>query len=49
MIGFSLALMTLVTFVYVMFNNLYNPFYDLADAYQGLEFIFEPIATFCMT
>ncbi|MEH8030968.1 TRAP transporter small permease [Gallibacterium anatis] len=49
MIGFSLALMTLVTFVYVMFNNLYNPFYDLADAYPSLEFIFEPIATFCMT
>lgn len=49
MIAFSLALMTLVTFVYVMFNNLYTPFYDLADAYPSLESIFVPIATFCMT
>ncbi|OBX10565.1 C4-dicarboxylate ABC transporter [Gallibacterium salpingitidis] len=49
MIAFSLALMTLVTFVYVMFNNLYTPFYDLADAYPSLESILVPIATFCMT
>ncbi|WKE66246.1 TRAP transporter small permease [Gallaecimonas kandeliae] len=30
-IAFLLALMTLVTFVYVMLNNLYTPFYDLSD------------------
>ncbi|WP_115719829.1 TRAP transporter small permease [Gallaecimonas mangrovi] len=30
-IAFLLALMTLVTFVYVVLNNLYTPFYDLSD------------------
>ncbi|TNH06549.1 TRAP transporter small permease [Testudinibacter sp. TR-2022] len=49
MITLSLALMTLITFVYVLFNNLYAPFFDLADAYPSLENIFLPIATFCMT
>lgn len=49
MIAFSLALMTLVTFVYVMFNNLYTPFFDLTDAYPSLESICIPIATFSMT
>ncbi|EKE73754.1 TRAP transporter small permease [Gallaecimonas xiamenensis] len=30
-IAFLLAFMTLVTFVYVVLNNLYTPFYDLSD------------------
>ncbi|MGH8353223.1 MAG: TRAP transporter small permease [Pseudomonas sp.] len=30
-IAFLLATMTLVTFVYVVLNNFYTPFYDLAD------------------
>ncbi|ROQ30584.1 TRAP transporter small permease [Gallaecimonas pentaromativorans] len=30
-IAFLLASMTLVTFVYVVLNNLYTPFYDLSD------------------
>lgn len=46
MIAVSLALMTLITFVYVLFNNLYSPFYDLADAYPSLESVFLPIADF---
>ncbi len=31
LIAFLLAAMTLVTFVYVVLNNLYTLFYDLAD------------------
>ncbi|MGR6982187.1 TRAP transporter small permease [Testudinibacter sp. P27/CKL/0425] len=46
MIAVSLALMTIITFVYVLFNNLYSPFYDLADAYPSLESVFLPIADF---
>ncbi|VVM73296.1 C4-dicarboxylate TRAP transporter small permease protein DctQ [Pseudomonas fluorescens] len=34
-IVFLLAAMTLVTFVYVILNNLYSFFYWLADAWQG--------------
>ena len=49
MIALSLTLMTLITFVYVLFNNLYSPFYDLADAYPSLESIFLPIANFSIT
>ncbi|MGR3808828.1 C4-dicarboxylate transporter, DctQ subunit [Pasteurella testudinis DSM 23072] len=49
MIALSLALMTLITFVYVLFNNLYSPFYDLADAYPSLESLFLPIADFSIT
>ncbi|KAE9529465.1 TRAP transporter small permease [Testudinibacter aquarius] len=49
MITLSLALMTLITFVYVLFNNLYSPFYDLADAYPSLESVFLPIANFSIT
>lgn len=49
MIALSLALMTIVTFIYVLFNNLYSPFYDLADAYPSLESLFLPIADFSIT
>ncbi|MBE2896262.1 TRAP transporter small permease [Pasteurellaceae bacterium HPA106] len=49
MIATSLAAMTLVTFSYVMFNNLYTPFYDLADAFPSLENVFLPIGDFCIT
>ncbi|KGQ70738.1 C4-dicarboxylate ABC transporter [Chelonobacter oris] len=49
MIAFSLALMTTITFVYVLFNNIYSPFYDLADAYPSMESLFLPIADFSIT
>ena len=34
-IAFLLAAMTLVTFVYVILNNLYTLFYNLADRWEG--------------
>ncbi|WP_339458551.1 TRAP transporter small permease [Pseudomonas sp. EA_105y_Pfl2_R69] len=34
-IAFLLATMTLVTFVYVILNNLYTLFYNLADRWEG--------------
>lgn len=34
-IAFLLAAMTLVTFVYVVLNNLYSVFYSLADHWEG--------------
>ncbi|MCY1208128.1 C4-dicarboxylate TRAP transporter small permease protein DctQ [compost metagenome] len=34
-IAFLLAAMTLVTFVYVILNNLYTLFYDLADRWEA--------------
>lgn len=45
----SLTLMTVVTFVYVMFNNLYDPFFSLADSFPSMAGVFESIALFCMT
>lgn len=45
----ALSLMTLVTFVYVMFNNLYDPFFSLADSFPSMAPFFEGIALFCMT
>ena len=45
----SLSLMTLVTFIYVVLNNLYQPFLDLADNFESLKSIFEPIGIFIMT
>ena len=40
-IAFLLAAMTLVTFVYVILNNLYTLFYNLADRWEGSsEFFF---------
>lgn len=35
LIAFLLAAMTLVTFVYVVLNNLYTLLYDLADLWEG--------------
>lgn len=34
-IAFLLAAMTLVTFVYVVLNNLYPLFYSIGDAWEG--------------
>lgn len=45
----SLALMTLVTFVYVVLNNAYQPFLMLADNYEFIKPVAEPIALFIMT
>ena len=39
-IAFLLAAMTLVTFVYVVLNNLYTVFYDLADKFEGASDFF---------
>ncbi|NOL49340.1 TRAP transporter small permease [Pelistega europaea] len=49
LIVLSLALMTLVTFIYVVLNNAYQPFLMLADNYESLKPIAEPIALFIMT
>lgn len=52
LIVISLALMTLVTFVYVVLNNLYQPFLilseKLAETSSTLSSIFEGIAFFIM-
>ncbi|GLT13359.1 TRAP transporter small permease [Vibrio algivorus] len=37
LVAFLLAAMTLVTFTYVVLNNLYTPFYDLSDWFYALE------------
>lgn len=37
LVAFLLAAMTLVTFVYVVLNNLYTPFYDLSDWFYERE------------
>jgi len=39
-IAFLLATMTLVTFVYVILNNLYTLFYSLADRWEGSSELF---------
>lgn len=49
LIVLSLALMTLVTFIYVVLNNFYQPFLLLADNYEFIKPIAEPIALFIMT
>ncbi|MFI8746059.1 TRAP transporter small permease [Pseudomonas sp. NPDC077186] len=38
-IAFLLAAMTLITFVYVILNNLYTVFYWLGDSFGGNEFL----------
>jgi len=45
-IAFLLAAMTLVTFVYVILNNLYTVFYDLADRFPGAEDFFFAVGDF---
>ncbi|MGE6791239.1 TRAP transporter small permease, partial [Pseudomonas guineae] len=39
-IAFLLVTMTLVTFVYVILNNLYTLFYNLADRWEGSSELF---------
>ncbi len=45
-IAFLLAAMTLVTFTYVILNNLYTVFYDLGDRFEGASDFFYAIADF---
>ncbi|MBA1279036.1 MULTISPECIES: TRAP transporter small permease [Pseudomonadaceae] len=45
-IAFLLAAMTLVTFVYVVLNNLYTIFYSLADSFPAAEDFFFAIGDF---
>jgi len=45
-IAFLLAAMTLVTFVYVVLNNLYTVFYSLADTFPAAEDFFFAIGDF---
>lgn len=47
-ISILLMVMTLVTFAYVMFNNLYNVFFDLAEAIPFLAGFAETIGEFIM-
>ena len=42
-IAFLLAAMTLVTFVYVMFNNIYTFFYTLSDKWVVSSAFFSSI------
>ncbi len=39
LVAFLLAAMTLVTFVYVVLNNLYTPFYDLSDWFYDKQWL----------
>jgi C4-dicarboxylate transporter DctQ subunit len=48
-IAFLLAAMTLVTFVYVVLNNLYTVFYSLADSYPEAEDFFFAIGDFVIS
>ncbi len=45
-IAFLLAAMTLVTFVYVVLNNLYTVFYSLAESFPAAEDFFFAIGDF---
>ncbi|MCF7200521.1 TRAP transporter small permease [Pseudomonas oligotrophica] len=45
-IAFLLAAMTLVTFVYVILNNLYTVFYSLAERFPAAEDFFYAIGDF---
>jgi C4-dicarboxylate transporter DctQ subunit len=45
-IAFLLAAMTLVTFVYVVLNNLYTVFYSLADTFPAAEEFFFSVGDF---
>jgi len=48
MIAFLLAAMTLVTFVYVILNNFYTPFFDLGDRFETGRETFYAIGDFIM-
>ncbi|MBD1574066.1 TRAP transporter small permease [Vibrio sp. S17_S38] len=39
LVAFLLGAMTLVTFVYVVLNNLYTPFYDLSDWFADQQYL----------
>ncbi|MGY8820843.1 MAG: TRAP transporter small permease [Pseudomonadales bacterium] len=45
-IAFLLAAMTLVTFVYVILNNLYTLFYSLGDRFSSVENLFFVLGDF---
>ena len=45
-IAFLLAAMTLVTFVYVILNNLYTLFYSLGDSFPATEVFFIALGDF---
>jgi len=45
-IAFLLAAMTLVTFVYVILNNLYTLFYSLGDSFPAIEGFFFALGDF---
>ena len=47
-IAILLMVMTLVTFFYVVFNNLYNVFFELADKFPATAAVAEPIGEFIM-
>ncbi|WXL25500.1 TRAP transporter small permease [Ectopseudomonas mendocina] len=47
-IAFLLAAMTLVTFVYVILNNLYTLFYNLADRWESTSDFFLNIGDFIL-
>ncbi|WP_032091934.1 TRAP transporter small permease [Necropsobacter rosorum] len=47
-IAILLMVMTLVTFFYVIFNNLYNVFFDLADRFPLTASFAEPIGEWIM-
>ncbi|MFC3607207.1 TRAP transporter small permease [Stutzerimonas tarimensis] len=48
-IAFLLATMTLVTFVYVVLNNLYTVFYSLAERFPAAEDFFFAIGDFIIS
>ncbi|WP_462380798.1 TRAP transporter small permease [Pseudomonas sp. Marseille-QA0892] len=47
-IAFLLAAMTLITFVYVVLNNLYTVFYTLGDRFEGASDFFYAIGDFIL-
>ena len=47
-VAFLLAAMTLITFVYVVLNNLYTVFYSLGDRFEGASDFFYAIGDFIL-
>jgi C4-dicarboxylate transporter DctQ subunit len=47
-VAFLLAAMTLITFVYVILNNLYTVFYSLGDRFEGASDFFFAIGDFIL-
>ncbi|WP_462379297.1 TRAP transporter small permease [Pseudomonas sp. Marseille-QA0892] len=47
-VAFLLAAMTLITFVYVVLNNLYTVFYTLGDKFEGASDFFYAIGDFIL-